>query len=79
MNFAFLPSLGPPELIILFLFGLWIWALIDIIRRTDFSGMTKAIWIVAMLFFAFATAIIYLIVKLVSKKPVPNIKTFSGD
>jgi hypothetical protein len=79
MILAFLPALAPPEILILLLFGLWIWALIDVIRRTDFNGLTRTVWIIGLMLFLFATAVVYLITKLVRKKPVPEIRPFSEN
>jgi len=79
MIFSSIQGLGLPEILILLLFALWIWALIDIIRRTDFSGPTRGVWIFPLLLFFFATPIIYLIVKRVSKTPIPDPKLFSKD
>lgn len=41
---------------------LWVWMLIDLIKRpdTDFTGgMSKVVWIVLMIFFSYIAAIIY--------------------
>lgn len=41
---------------------LWVWMLIDLIKRpdTDFTGgMSKVVWIVLMIFFSYIAAVIY--------------------
>ena len=51
---------------IFFLFIIWIWILItvfvDIFRRKDTSGFSKAIWIVFLILIPFLGVLIYLIV-----------------
>ena len=79
MSLALFQQTGPVEILVLFLFGLWIWALIDIVRRSDLSSRTKAIWVVALFMFVFATAVIYFIVKMVSEKPIPDFEPMSGE
>ncbi|MCB1120248.1 MAG: PLDc N-terminal domain-containing protein [Verrucomicrobiae bacterium] len=69
---AFMQGMGPAELLVILLmlaiFGLWIWAIIDVARRTDMSPNTKAIWVIALLLFGIATALVYCIVKLATRK-----------
>ena len=78
MTIAFLQSLGPMEILILPLFILWIWSLISVIGRGDFPGMTKIIWIAALIVLPF-TCIVYLIYRLSTGKPIPQIKTFDQN
>ena len=76
MIMAFLQTLGPMEILILPFFILLIWSFISVIRRRDFSGMTKGIWIVVLLILPFA-CIAYLIYRLSTGKPIPDIKSFA--
>jgi len=83
MVLSFLPSLGPPEILVLLfmglIFGFWIWALIDVIRRTDFNGLTRTVWIIGLFVFFFAPPIIYLILKLVNRKPIPETTNYLNN
>lgn len=41
---------------------LWVWMLIDLIKRPDSAftgGMSKVVWIVLMIFFSYIAAVIY--------------------
>jgi hypothetical protein len=38
-----------------------IWLLIDVLRRPDFSGGKKALWVAAAFFFSLAALVVYLI------------------
>jgi len=78
MTLAFLQSLGPMEILIIPFFILWVWSFISVIRRNDFTGMTKAIWIVVIFFVPFA-CIVYLIYRLTTGKPIPDTKTFESN
>jgi hypothetical protein len=53
-------------MIIFFAWVIWIWILItilvDVFRRHDISGFTKALWVIFMIFLPFLGVLIYLIV-----------------
>ena len=36
-----------------------IWMIVDILRRPDFSGLEKVLWVIAGLVFSIATLIVY--------------------
>lgn len=36
-----------------------IWVIVDILRRPDFSGLEKVLWIIAALVFSIATLLVY--------------------
>jgi hypothetical protein len=36
-----------------------IWMIVDILRRPDFSGLEKVLWIIAAVVFSLATLIVY--------------------
>lgn len=74
-------GMRPAELIVILvllsIFGLWVSALISVAKRTDLPTNSKVLWIVFLLLFGFATAIIYWIIRLATKnKGVPAVKTF---
>lgn len=66
---AFIQGIGPAELLVLLLmlgiFGFWIWAIIEVTRRTDLDSKAKALWLFALLLLGPAAALVYGIVKLV--------------
>jgi Phospholipase_D-nuclease N-terminal len=35
------------------------WMIVDILRRPDFSGLEKVLWVIAALVFSIATLIVY--------------------
>lgn len=60
----FLGGIGGIELIIIFLFLalptiLWLWALIDCVKR-EFKGSDKLIWVLVIIFLPLIGAILYL-------------------
>ncbi len=63
-----LPLSGIPEIVILPFFVAWVWAIVNCLRDSRKTGYEKAIWMVALILLNFATAALYWIVKLVSKK-----------
>ncbi len=50
-------------LIFIPLIMLWIFALTDLARRTDVSGLAKALWAIAIVFFPLIGMVIYFIVR----------------
>jgi len=38
-----------------------IWVIVDILRRPDFSGLEKVLWIIAALVFSIATLLVYVL------------------
>ncbi len=36
-----------------------IWMIVDILRRPDFSGLEKVLWVIAAVVFSLATLIVY--------------------
>jgi hypothetical protein len=53
------------DLLIIFLFILWIWLLItvfgDLFRRTDISGLGKVIWVIFLILLPYVTVLAYLL------------------
>jgi hypothetical protein len=49
----------------IFLFVAWLWFLFmiagDLFRRDDISGLTKALWVIALLLFSYITILVYMI------------------
>ena len=49
----------------IFLFAAWLWFLFmiasDLFRRDDISGLTKALWVIALLLFSYITILVYMI------------------
>lgn len=43
------------------LLAIWIWAIIDIIRRPELNDLMKVIWMVVVIAFPFVGVILYLI------------------
>lgn len=43
------------------LLAIWIWAIIDIVRRPELNDLMKVIWIVVVIAFPFIGVILYLI------------------
>ncbi|HSC90789.1 MAG TPA: SHOCT domain-containing protein [Gaiellaceae bacterium] len=50
-------------LIFLPLIMIWAFALLDVFRRDDLGGLSKAIWVVVIIFLPFIGTLIYLIVR----------------
>ena len=38
-----------------------IWMIVDILRRPDFSGLEKVLWIIAAVVFSLATLVVYVL------------------
>jgi hypothetical protein len=53
------------DLFAVFLFVVWFWLIIvifmDLFRRHDISGWTKAIWVIALIVFPLISVLVYLI------------------
>ena len=47
--------------VVLAVFAAVIWMIVDILRRPDFSGVEKVLWIVAGIVFSIATLIVYVL------------------
>ena len=63
--------------IIIPLFLIWVFALLDVFSRDDLGGGGKVLWIVAIIFLPFIGTIVYLIVRPASRIPTP-VATASG-
>ncbi len=48
----------------------WCFAVFDIFRRDDLGGWSKALWIIAVIFFPWLGVLIYLILRPVTRKDV---------
>ena len=38
-----------------------VWVIVDILRRPDFSGVEKVLWVIAAVVFSLATLIVYVL------------------
>ena len=47
--------------IVLAVYAAVIWMIVDILRRPDFSGVDKVLWIIAGIVFSIATLIVYVL------------------
>lgn len=47
--------------VVLAVYAAVIWMIVDILRRPDFSGVEKVLWIVAGIVFSIATLIVYVL------------------
>ncbi len=47
--------------IVLAVYAAVIWMIVDILRRPDFSGVEKVLWIIAGIVFSIATLIVYVL------------------
>ena len=47
--------------VVLVVYAAVIWMIVDILRRPDFSGVEKVLWIVAGMVFSIATLIVYVL------------------
>jgi len=50
-------------IVVLPIMALWIGCIIDVIRRHDLSGVTKVLWLLAILFFPLFGSLIYVIAR----------------
>jgi hypothetical protein len=63
----YLAGIGAPEFIVLFIFmvlpgALWLWAIIDLVKRDFSDSATKVIWALVIIFIPFVGSILYLVV-----------------
>lgn len=63
----YLSGFGAPEIIVMFMFValpavLWLWAIIDLVKRNFADNATKIIWAIAIIFIPFVGSILYLAV-----------------
>lgn len=59
---GFMGGIGFFELLVFFIPAiLWLWALIDVLRSDFKDGVTKVIWLIAIIFVPFLGAILYLL------------------
>jgi hypothetical protein len=49
--------------IIVFFLALWVWALVDVVRRTDLSAGGKAAWAIIMLLIPFIGLLVYFLMR----------------
>jgi hypothetical protein len=49
--------------IIVFFLALWVWALVDVFRRTDLSAGGKAAWAIIMLLIPFIGLLVYFLMR----------------
>ena len=47
--------------VVLAVYAAVIWMIVDILRRPDFSGVEKVLWIIAGLVFSIATLLVYVL------------------
>ncbi len=47
--------------VVLAVYAAVIWMIVDILRRPDFSGIEKVLWIIAGLVFSIATLLVYVL------------------
>ncbi len=47
--------------IVLAVYAAVIWMIVDILRRPDFSGVEKVLWIIAGIVFSIATLLVYVL------------------
>ena len=47
--------------VVLAVFAAVIWMIVDILRRPDFSGVEKVLWIIAAIVFSIATLLVYVL------------------
>ncbi len=47
--------------IVLAVYAAVIWMIVDILRRPDFSGIEKVLWIIAGVVFSIATLLVYVL------------------
>ena len=50
-------------IIIVFFLALWVWAVLDAIRRVDLSAGGKAAWIIVMLLIPFIGLLVYFMLR----------------
>ncbi len=75
MSLAIFQQLGPLEIFIAIFLGLilitsvlWIWAIVDVIVRSDLSHGIKLAWILALIIFSLPTAVVYHLTKIVEER-----------
>jgi len=57
-------GLGPAEIaVVLFIFGLWIWALVDCATKEPDTGNTKVVWVLIIALTHFIGALTYALVR----------------
>ena len=49
------------EAVVLAVYAAVIWMIVDILRRPDFSGVEKVLWIIAGIVFSIATLLVYVL------------------
>jgi hypothetical protein len=64
----YLGSMDTPEFLLLFVFivlpaVLWLWAIIDLVRREFSDSATKIIWALVIIFIPFVGSVLYLAVR----------------
>ena len=47
--------------VVLAVYAAVIWMIVDILRRPDFSGVEKVLWIIAGIVFSIATLLVYVL------------------
>ena len=47
--------------VVLAVYAAVIWMIVDILRRPDFSGLEKVLWIIAGVVFSIATLLVYVL------------------
>jgi hypothetical protein len=50
-------------IVILFFLALWLWAVVDVFRRTDLSTGGKAAWVIVMLLIPFIGLLVYVMMR----------------
>lgn len=63
----YLSGFGASEIIVMFMFValpavLWLWAIIDLVKRNFADNATKVIWALVIIFIPFVGSILYLVV-----------------
>lgn len=63
----YLGGIGTPEILLLSVFMvlpgiLWLWAIIDLVKRDFSDSTTKIIWALVIIFIPFVGSILYLVV-----------------
>jgi uncharacterized membrane protein YhaH (DUF805 family) len=63
----FMTGIGMQELIVLCMFAalpgiLWLWAIIDLVKRNFADSATKIVWALVIIFIPFVGSILYLVV-----------------